>query len=53
MEAIEMKPERFHELCDQFRSPHLWANEAGKWRLRHQVKGLSEDQTAERVARGS
>jgi N-acetyl sugar amidotransferase len=35
MEHIEMRPERFIELCDQFRSPHLWKRENGEWRLRH------------------
>ncbi|TAJ10987.1 MAG: N-acetyl sugar amidotransferase [Nitrospirae bacterium] len=39
MEYIGMKPERFLELCDQFRSPHLWAKEGGQWRLRHPVHG--------------
>lgn len=37
MEHIGMKPERFMELCDSFRSPHLWKKENGKWVLRHQV----------------
>ena len=37
MEHIDMKPERFMELCDQFRSPHLWKKENGKWQLKHQV----------------
>ena len=38
MEYIEMKPEYFHELCDRFRSPHLWTNDSsGKWVLRHNV----------------
>ncbi|MBI3616076.1 MAG: N-acetyl sugar amidotransferase [Candidatus Omnitrophica bacterium] len=37
MEAIGMKEERFLELCDQFRSPHLWKKEEGRWQLRHQV----------------
>jgi len=37
MDAIGMTPERFHELCDQFRSPHLWAREEGRWVLRHPV----------------
>lgn len=38
MDYIGMKPERFHELCDEFRSPHLWAkNERGEWKLRHTV----------------
>ncbi|MBI4280132.1 MAG: N-acetyl sugar amidotransferase [Armatimonadetes bacterium] len=37
MDYIDMRPERFMELCDQFRSPHLWMKENGEWRLRHQV----------------
>lgn len=38
MDYIEMKPERFHELCDEFRSPHLWMkDEKGDWKLRHTV----------------
>ena len=39
MDYIEMKPERFHELCDQFRSPHLWTKVNGEWKLRHNVAG--------------
>lgn len=37
MDYIGMRPERFLELCDKFRSPHLWAKEKGEWKLRHQV----------------
>ena len=37
MEFIGMTPERFHALCDDFRSPHLWTRVDGKWRLRHTV----------------
>jgi N-acetyl sugar amidotransferase len=37
MEAIGMKQERFLELCDQGRSPHLWAKDGGEWKLRHRV----------------
>ena len=37
MEYIGMKPERFLELCDEFRSPHLWERVGGEWRLRHRV----------------
>lgn len=37
MDYIEMNPERFLELCDQFRSPHLWKKENGEWKLRHTV----------------
>jgi N-acetyl sugar amidotransferase len=40
MEYIEMAPERFIELCDNARSPHLWAKDStGTWRLRHTVAG--------------
>jgi N-acetyl sugar amidotransferase len=37
MKHIDMKPERFMALCDQFRSPHLWKKEDGEWKLRHAV----------------
>jgi N-acetyl sugar amidotransferase len=37
MEYLEMKPERFMELCGQFRSPHLWEKVNGRWDLRHTV----------------
>jgi len=39
MEYIGMEPEKFHKLCDEFRSPHLWTKEDGKWKLRHTVWG--------------
>jgi N-acetyl sugar amidotransferase len=40
MEYLDMKPEYFHELCDKFRSPHLWGkDDEGKWKLRHNVAG--------------
>ena len=46
MDYLEIKPEYFHELCDKFRSPHLWGKDAeGKWKLRHNVAGNGlEDQ---------
>ncbi|MEJ6981629.1 N-acetyl sugar amidotransferase [Pedobacter sp. P351] len=38
MEYIGMKPGHFHELCDKFRSPHLWdKDDKGEWKLRHNV----------------
>lgn len=37
MDYLEMKPERFFELCDKARSPHLWKNVSGEWKLRHTV----------------
>jgi N-acetyl sugar amidotransferase len=37
LDFIEMTPEHFFELCDSFRSPHLWEKENGEWRLKHRV----------------
>ena len=37
MDYLEIKPEKFLELCDQFRSPHLWKKVNGEWKLRHTV----------------
>jgi N-acetyl sugar amidotransferase len=37
MDYIEMKPGYFMELCDKFRSEHLWAKVNGEWKLRHTV----------------
>ena len=37
MEYLEIDPEYFFHLCDQFRSPHLWKYENGKWQLRLQI----------------
>ena len=46
MNYLEMKPERFMELCDQFRSAHLWAKVDSQWKLRHTVwHGGVDDKT--------
>lgn len=37
MAYLGMSPDRFLQLCDEFRSPHLWKKEGGEWKLRHQV----------------
>ncbi|UCG70794.1 MAG: N-acetyl sugar amidotransferase [Thermoplasmata archaeon] len=37
MDHIGMSSERFLELCDEHRSPHLWKKENGEWKLRYQV----------------
>ncbi len=38
MEYIGMKPDYFHELCNKFRSPHLWGKDInGNWKLRRNV----------------
>ena len=38
LEYISMDRDEFLDLCDTFRSPHLWAIENGHWVLRHQPK---------------
>lgn len=35
LEYISMSREEFLEVCDRFRSPHLWLIEDGEWKLRH------------------
>jgi N-acetyl sugar amidotransferase len=45
MNYIEMQPQQFYDLCDKFRSPHLWGKDAnGEWKLRHNVSvtGLND-----------
>jgi len=37
MEHLEMTAEEFSDLCDRARSPHLWEQSGGEWRLRHPV----------------
>ncbi len=40
MDYLDMKQDRFHQLCDEFRSEHLWGKDsAGNWKLRHNVFG--------------
>lgn len=38
MDYLGMESERFFELCDSARSPHLWEKVQGQWRLRHVVQ---------------
>ena len=38
MDYIGITQEHFMELCDKFRSPHLWKKENGQWKLRHPVE---------------
>jgi N-acetyl sugar amidotransferase len=35
MDYLGMTREAFMELCDRFRSPHLWTHAGGEWKLRH------------------
>lgn len=37
LEYIDLNEERFYELVDSFRSPHLWKKTVDGWELKHQV----------------
>ncbi len=37
LEYMDITEERFYQVIDGARSPHLWIFEGGEWRLRHQV----------------
>jgi len=43
MKHIEMEGEHFHDLCNKFKSPHLWVNIDGEWKLRHTVNNDGVD----------
>ena len=43
MDYLEITPEKFFALCDQFRSPHLWKKVDGAWRLKHTVNKDGSD----------
>ena len=43
MDYLELTPERFVQLFDEFRSPHLWKRIGGDWKLRHNVVGDGVD----------
>lgn len=44
MEYLDIDPDYFKgELCDKFRSPHLWNKVNGEWKLRHNVFGGGTD----------
>ncbi|MCK5579882.1 MAG: N-acetyl sugar amidotransferase [Candidatus Omnitrophica bacterium] len=40
---IDMEDEEFRQLCDKFRSEHLWAKVNGEWKRRHTVNGDGVD----------
>jgi N-acetyl sugar amidotransferase len=44
MEYLDIDPAYFKgDLCDKFRSPHLWNKVNGEWKLRHTVFGGGTD----------
>lgn len=40
---ISTSADEFHNICDRFRSPHLWFRDGTEWRLRHNVMGTGVD----------
>jgi N-acetyl sugar amidotransferase len=40
LEYMDISEQRFWEIIDSARSPHLWKQENGEWKLRHQVQNL-------------
>jgi hypothetical protein len=44
MNYLDIDPDYFkNELCDAFRSPHLWTKQNGEWKLRHNVCGTGAE----------
>jgi len=37
LDYLDLDRDRFHEIADSFRSPHLWKKEGNGWKLRYQV----------------
>ncbi len=37
LKYIDLKKDKFHKLCDEFRSDHLWKKIKNTWKLRHTV----------------
>ena len=37
MEYLGINEDHFHDLCNNFRSPHLWTNDEGNWVLRNKI----------------
>jgi hypothetical protein len=37
LEYTELPDERFWQIVDSYRSPHLWEKTGGEWKLKYQV----------------
>lgn len=45
---ISMEKDEFMELCDKFRSPHIWTKESGEWKLRVTAQEYHDKHFAEK-----
>lgn len=43
LDYVDLSEERFYEVIDGLRSPHLWAKAGSEWKLRHNVAGTGYD----------
>ena len=43
MNFLNIKKDYFFELCDKFRSPHIWKKNKNIWKLRHTVNNDGTD----------
>jgi N-acetyl sugar amidotransferase len=43
MDYIDIDKKKFHKLCDEFRSPHLWKKTSNGWKLKHTVNNDGVD----------
>jgi len=43
LEYIDIDKQKFYETIDKFRSPHIWKNINGEWKLRHTVNKNGTD----------
>ena len=42
LEYLDITPEEFSKVEDEFRSPHLWKMDGNQWILKHSVNGLKK-----------
>ena len=33
MDFLDIEPKKFHQLCENFRSPHLWGKVDSNWKI--------------------
>ena len=43
LDYLDISEDYFNQLCDKFRSPHLWIKKSKNWELRHKVFDFSNE----------
>mgnify|MGYP001599371842 CR=1 FL=1 len=49
LDYLGITEEKFWEVCDRYRKPHIWVKQCGEWKLRHTVAGDGVDDLAEKI----